>query len=270
MSYEDEPKVSPFAAPFLSLFCRKPYISAAVRWRGMCALYTLGLVFVSWAAVIPKMNSEIGSFTSVAKEAVVKNLPAFKIKDGRLSCEAGMPLVFGDEKSGRVAAIVDTRIDDPGNSIKPDGYPFLVVTADRFVYLKSPLETRIGKFSDAPDMNVSKEAISSFAEKVSDLILPAALLFLVPLSYVGALVKILVVAGVVGVGAAVAMSKSWSFGQIYRISAVAVTPSLFFRTAVEVAGLGGGGLVAVIGMVLTVFFTVFGISSLERRENPST
>jgi hypothetical protein len=270
---EDFPtKVSPFLVPFLSFFSANAYRSVGMDWRGAAALYTLGVILVSWVLVAPKMNGNINANVNVLVEAAGRSLPSFEIRGGKFRCEGEMPIVVGGEAGkdspgiGRVA-IIDTRITDPGDK-KPDNYPFVLVTSDRLVYFKSPAETRVINFSGIPDMAFSKERVRGIAERIRGVILPFLLLALIPVSYIGAMLKILAVASTVGIGAAALMSKNWTFGQVFRVCAVAVTPSLCVRTMAEVCGLGGI-LVAIVGLALTLFFTIFGIATFAAKNSNS-
>jgi len=268
MINNDAKKVSPLVTPALSPFSKKVYASAAFQWKGIGALYTLGVIVVSWMLVIPKITSDIGRAVDGAKDAVVENLPAFEIKGGEFQCKGEMPIVIGDEEKGDVAAIIDTRITDPGSDIKPVSYPFVLVTADRLIYFKNPVETRIMNFSDFPDFTVNEEQIKSIASSAKTIMPAIALVFIIPLSYITAILKILLLSGSVGIASAAVMSKSWSFSQLCRISAVAVTPSLFIRTFAEMAGVGGGvgTVVFLVSIALTIFFTIFGVSVLVHKQ----
>lgn len=222
-------KYSVWKAMFLSLFSGELYRDVGRNWKGTGFGYMFLILLLGWIPVAGKMHMDISKSIQEHSGDVFKNLPDFKIQNGKFSIKVKQPYFVPDKKNPTI--IIDTTgqikslSQVPGADKQPS---VMLITQDKMIVHRVRLgipDDQTTQFSDFGPMTVSKDtlvkALDLFRRLSGFLIYP----FAVAGHFIWNLIAILVYA-LVGLLVAVMMKVSLKYEALMRLAAVSHTPAL--------------------------------------------
>ena len=241
----------------MALFSKSFYSSVAKHWKGIGLGYLLFLLAIAWIPGVMKINRMVSKFENKELNHVLEQIPPLELKDGKMVTSAKLPytidLADGEEfiRIDRDATAADyEKLDVP-----------VLITENEIIAQKSKNEKRIYNFSDLPDIVIDAQVIREVINKALTVGRLVTYPLLVLNSFTARLLQALVF-GLIGLIIASVLNTNLSFGSAVRLSVVAMTASVIYRTIVFYFGLHVP-YYWLTGVLLTVLFLFIGINAAE-------
>jgi hypothetical protein len=250
--------------PALSFFSKALYRDVCFHWKGAGFSYLLLLLAVCWIAPILKMQVALTHFVDKVAPKIVSQVPTISIVNGKASIKEPQPYSIVDPETGKTLVVIDTT----GAISSVEGMEAIgLVTATQAIFKKSKIETRSFSFGDIEEFTLDKDKIRSWlsaAEKFTAAVLYPLAVFG---SFIARIIQLLIYAAIGLLFASWCKSKR-TYGELLRLSVVAVTPCIIVKTILGVGGIQipFAGLWYFLG---AMGFLFFGIKAASQEESPT-
>ncbi|MEI6634684.1 MAG: DUF1189 family protein, partial [Chlamydiota bacterium] len=240
----------------MSFFSPNIYRDVAYAWRGTCILYLL--ILVALTQIPNAVIFQRGTAEFVRKEGppLVAQVPRMTFNNGTLTTEENRPYQIMDPKSGELLAVIDTT----GTTTALNGTTAVALfTATRVSVKRNEYETRTVTYSKNINLVVTRERITRMLGWIENY--GAAVLYLcsVAMVLVYRMAQVLIFS-LAGLLLAKAMHARLSFGAVYRITAVAMTPALIIG-ALRIALAAAAPYSLILFLALVLGYLMFAVKS---------
>ncbi len=212
-------------AIYLSFYSKRLYQDVAVNWSGNVFLYLLLVLALSW--VIPTYWMQIGLERGHAtfSKNIVPQIPVMEIKEGKITTPLAQPYVITDPRTNARMAVIDTQ----GQYKTPEEAkaPFLITKTE--IINKSYNETKIYRIPETLTATINPISINEF---IGGFIQYSWIIFFICallLSYLYRLIQTILYA-LFGMLLSKVNRMTLTYGQIYKIAIVALTPAIILST----------------------------------------
>ena len=210
----------------LSFFSRSLYRDVGRNWRGVGFLYLLLLLTLSWLPSVIQLHRDLKGFAATFAPALLEQVPALRIVDGKVSIEEDEPYSIRNPLTGDPLAIIDTT--GRTTSSAESGVPVLL-TRSQLIIRKSRSETRVYDLSAIKDFSIDRQRAERWVAAITSwfaiVFYPLALV--VSLAY--RILQALLYAAI-GIGFAKLLKADLAYPALVRLAAVAVTPAIALDT----------------------------------------
>ncbi len=196
--------------------------------------YALGVVSVSWFSVLPIMQSSISSQLVAPVRAALDSVPSLKMKSGRLTCGAKMPVLITSPSTGEMVIVIDTRERDLASDSHDLPPPVTIVTSDEIIFKEQNFPAKSIPFSSFPDFTLDSGDLEGWANLVEKILAPALLVVIIP-SYLFLFFLKSMAWSLSAIAFASLTHRGWTYSSILRVTIVASTPSLALSTLLSYA-----------------------------------
>jgi hypothetical protein len=214
-----------------SFFSKDLYHEACHQWKGTGFAYLLLLLAVCWIAPVVKFHRGVARFVDNEASKIVSQIPAISIVNGKASTDKPQQYFIQNRGTGENLVVIDTTgamtsLDDT----KAVG----LITKTHAIFKKNQIETRTFSFRDITQFSLDQAKITGWLALLKKYLAPILYPFAVLGSFIGRMIQLLVYAAI-GV-----LISSWcreprTYGQLLRLSVVAVTPCILIKTILGVA-----------------------------------
>ncbi|VGO17294.1 hypothetical protein PDESU_05890 [Pontiella desulfatans] len=226
--------------PFLSFFSKRFYADVGRNWKGVNLAYLFLLLAI--CSIPPTLDVRKNILHSLETEHVeiLNQIPAIRITNGTASIDQRQPYYI-NRSNGKPLAIIDTTgsmnyIDDPS--------VMLLLTETKLVVRRGKNLFNTFDLAGIAELQIDKHLINSWLQKARELIAPLSYGIFLMLSYIFA-VLVMLLAAIVGLILSAAMHNSLGFAGALRLATVAATPSIIAITVSAALGLSVPGIVFV-------------------------
>lgn len=219
-----------FHVPAWSFFSKDLYLDACFRWKGTGFGYLLFLLTICWIPPIAMLHMGLSGFVVNEAPKVVSQIPTVTIADGKASIAEPQPYYIRDPDSGANMVVIDTT----GTITSPDdAKAFALITQTHAILKKSELETRTFSFRDVGNFTLSQEKINGWLDTARKFAAPVCYVVALLGSFINRIVQLLIYACIGMIFAAWCRSTR-TYGQLLRLSVLAVTPCIIIKTIITV------------------------------------
>lgn len=218
-------------ALYKSFYSPKLYRDVAWNWGADVVFYLFLLTFICWGVLLLKYQPIIGNGLRNIVHKMGEQVPEMEIVNGEIKTPENKPYFIIDPDTKETIAIIDTS-GEYGALKNGESKPTILVTKKQIFYVES--ETNDIHVKDIPetltmvvDPSYLKEKIIFSASWLWLLLLPLRSLYL----WIGRLLQVLFYAAL-GKLFAYMTHIPLRYGQVFKLSAVALTPPIIIVTAV--------------------------------------
>lgn len=246
--------------PILSWGSPTFYRDVARNWKGICGLYLLLLVVLTWIPLLVQFHSGLSEIlASKELESFLQQVPEVTIKNGQVSTNVQEPhtiWITDDLGRRKPLAVIDTT----GKITSLDQTEAVVLlTGTDFMTRKNPNQVEIHSLSQVDEFRVDRSRIESWVDWVDRWALWLAGGGGIIGEYLLRLLQMVIYA-LIGLAFAAMLSVRLSYGALCRLSVVAVTPVLLVGAVFNILGVSGCWW-TVGGIALALTFLFVGVRS---------
>jgi hypothetical protein len=251
--------------PALSFFSKALYRDVCFHWKGTGFAYLLLLLAVCWIAPIVKLHVGLSDFVDKVAPKIVSQVPTISIINGKASIKEPQPYSIMDPETGKTLVVIDTT----GSTSSLEGTKAIgLVTSTQAIFKKSKIETRTFSFNDIEQFTLDKDKITGWLDTAKTFVAAALYPLAVLGSFIVRIIQLLIYA-VIGMLFASWCKGNRTYGELLRLSVVAVTPCIIVKT---ILGIGQihipyAGLWYFLG---AMGFLFFGVKAASQDECPTT
>jgi hypothetical protein len=249
-------KYSILHIPILSFFKKDLYQDVCFNWKGSGFFYLFILLFICW--LFPSFQID-NSFENLYKKEAppyVSQIPEIIIRNGEAHVKVNQPYIIVDPETNENLAVIDTTgvintLDEANARI--------LITKDEMIVQKSAIEERSFQFRTIDNFIINQNIIHEWFNYLNQYIGFLFFLICFPFSFLFRIVMALVYS-LIGFIIASIYKTNKSFGQLVRLSVVAMTPGIILQTVLHSLKVNIP-FYGVIFFVLTIIYLVFGIKA---------
>ncbi len=222
-----------FHVPVMAFFSKALYQDACHRWRGTGFGYLLFLLAVCWIPLMVVAQLDFSQYVAQEAPKIINQIPEVTIRDGKASIDESQPYVVTEPETGQKLAIFDMT-----GQVKSlaDTDARILVTETELIYQKNKIETRSFSFRGMKeDFTLTRDLINHWMAIAVRWAVPVAYPFVVLASFLFRMIQLLVYAAI-GLLFAQWCGSRRAYGELLRLTAVAVTPCILLGTVFQLAG----------------------------------
>jgi hypothetical protein len=220
-----------FHVPIGSFFSKALYREACHHWRGTGFAYLLALLAVCWIPFLVRIHSEIAHFVEVEAPRVVSQIPTLTILNGEASIEEPQPFLIREPGTGRPLVLIDTT---GATTSLEDVQAVGLITRTQVLFRKSEVETRTFHLQGVERFVLDQARIRGWLDHLKRYLAPGLYPIVVLFSFIGRVFQSLIYAAIGFLFASLCRSRR-TYGELLRLSVVAVTPGILLKTIQGVA-----------------------------------
>ncbi|MCK5879990.1 MAG: DUF1189 family protein [Holophagae bacterium] len=250
-----------FIAPFFSFFHKDFYREVGKNWKGKIFGYLILLQMFCWALVCLHLHTQFSAWIQNEAPKIINQIPHITIVDGEASTDVEQPYTITDPfKSGRVLFVIDTTgaITELDDSMKLG-----LMTRDHVYFRQqnSLNEVRVYDLSKIDRFELDAAKVSGWA----DLLRKWMMLAFFPFAVLGAVLYrlfIAVIYSLIGLLINAFLTGKADFGQVYRVSIMAMTPVILLKLVKNLTGIHIPMFWGIC-VLITLFYLAFGLFALK-------
>jgi hypothetical protein len=248
-------KYSILHLPLFSFFSKKLYRDVGQNWKGANFAYLFLLLAICWIQPTLNLRSQVVESLDSNQLQIINQLPDIHIKNGRVDVDQQKPLFI--KNAGKTVAIIDTT--GSMNYISDD-HVLALLTSDKLIVRRGLNQFNTLNLSEVADFHLNKEIANGWLQTAKTAIAPLSYGLFLLLSYIFAILAMLVVA-IAGLILSMAMHGSLKFSGAVRIATTAVTPAIILITLLAVFGQTIPGMLYV---AVTLLYLLIGIKACSK------
>lgn len=265
-------RYSGLQATFMSFGNMDLYRDVVENWRGVAFLYLFLLIAFTWAVMAVGLHLQIGTFVTASVYKTIDQFPTIKINKSEINIDKESPyFVKNPDNPDQVIVAFDTTSDDP-EIAKDQNIPVIVTKkkiitherrGDKVVVEEKP----ITEGSSSLDGLIIEPETITFVVNLFKNWLGLLLFFLmVPLGFIFCAIQVLIYA-VIGKLFANIKNVNLTFGELMRLSVIAITPALVLDTIIKFthAQMPWWPLAA---LVVSMIYLFLGVSAQTNKAGP--
>lgn len=215
--------------PILAFFSRDFYRRVAARWRAAAFVYLLAVIVACWLPTLWSMHAGMSKFVATSADHFIEQVPAFTITRGVVASDVTQPYYLHWPDSGKTFFILDTTGEVTGLE-GTDAQ--MLLTRSKFIVKKGDAETRVYDLSGVQSLSIDRDKVRTWLMLGLRWGVPALYVFFVLGAYAGRLIQS-VLFGWLGLLLWRPSGVKSGFAAAASVAAVAVTPSIIIRTALD-------------------------------------
>lgn len=211
----------------LSFYSRDFYRDVAKNWGSGVLLYLILLLVICWACLSISVQKTVSVGYKGFSETFFPQLPAITIKNGKVSTPENRPYLIKDSDN-KLVAVVDTS--GKYKDLESAHISFLVT--DQALIYKSHKEERIHKFDSDFNLDLKPDAV----KKITTIAINWLWVIFFPIVILASLIYRLIQSAlyaILGELFAVICKVPLTYGQIFKLTIFAITPSIILSTILE-------------------------------------
>ncbi len=205
------------------------YRDVAVNWGGEIVLYLFLLLALCWGCLVVPVQQIINSAYADFSQKTLPQIPDMSIKNGELVTPEARPYIIKDLSDNSIIAVIDTS----GEYKSLDKTPAVLLITKNAIFYQS--KSKLGRsHAFATDLNV--EVKHDQLDHLLKIGTSWAWLILFPLFVMASFIYRIVEAvfyAIIGEIAAHIMKINLTYGQLFRISIFAMTPSIILGAILD-------------------------------------
>lgn len=230
----EKKRYSAFQALYMAFYSGDLYQDVLRRWHGVGAGYLLLLVVLSWLPLLVKVQVGFSDFVRNDAPKFLEQIPPITIDKGKVSTPVETPYFIKDPDNGREMAIIDltgTITSLEGRDAK------ILVLPSKVLARQSAMEVREYDLSQVQHFEITKEKVQDWLQTFKNLFLVVVAPFAMLGGYIYRILQLLLYAAI-GMGFASINKLKVEYGDMMRLTAVAVTPAILINAVYDLAGKG--------------------------------
>lgn len=252
-------KYSYFYAPILSFFSKDFYRYVLINKKGSGLWYLFLLLAI---CILPEMLITQIEINKAIKDkqltAVIEQIPEVVITNGEAAIYKPQPYIIKDPETKEPLAIIDTT----GSTTSLDGTKANVLMTKKHIILRdSNYKTTTYDLSMIGNLRIDKTAINSLLHGIQKYLIYILYPFILLLSYVIRIIQLLIYA-LIGKIFSSSLNVTTSYGSLFRISVIAVTPVILIKTVLQLFNITVP-FSGIIFFVIAMFYLFYGIKSAK-------
>lgn len=216
-----------FQAIFLSFFSRDLYRDVAQNWNGNVIWYLLTVIAIMWGALMFPLQNSINQHSRVTIEKVMPQFPTIKIENGKVITPEKRPYAIKDPEDQDVIVMIDTS--GKYKTLESANTDILVTETEMLYKNDKTDQVEVHTIPSSIQISIVpeiiKEKMIGFAGFAWLLLLP----FLILCSAIYRLLQALIYA-VFGKIFALTAGVNLRYGELYKLTLVAITPTIVVST----------------------------------------
>jgi hypothetical protein len=241
--------------PLFSFFSKKLYRDVGQNWKGANFSYLFLLLAICWIQPTLNLRDQMVESIDSNQLQIINQLPDIHIKNGQVDMDQQKPHYI--KHAGKTVAIIDTT--GSMNYIADDNVMALL-TSDKLIVRRGATQFNTLDLAEVADFHLNKEIANEWLQTTKNAIAPLSYGLFLLLSYIFAMLAMLVVA-IAGLILSMAMHGSLKFSGAVRIATAAVTPAIILITISAVAGQSIPSLAYV---AVTLLYLYIGIKACSK------
>lgn len=213
-------------APVGAFFSKPLYRAACRQWKGTGFGYLFLLLALCAIPFLARTQAGVTRFVEVEAPRMTARIPVVTIENGRLSLEKPQPYTIPDPDTGEPLVVIDTTGEIASLEQTPAR---ALITETHALIRKSAVETRIFSFQGVESFTLDQDRVLGWLERIRKYLAPALYPFVVLFTFIGRAIQALVYAAIGLVFASLYKSRR-TYGELLRLSVVAMTPGILIRT----------------------------------------
>jgi maltodextrin utilization protein YvdJ len=212
-------------APIFAFFSKRLYREVGRKWKGVNLAYVFLLLAMCCIPPAMHVRNHMVQSTTNGQLEILNQIPEIRIKNGMAKVDQTKP-VYIKRADGKPVAIIDTT--GSMNYIDHDTV-WLLLTESKLVFRIDDTHFNTVDLDMISDFYVDKEVVNEWFQNTKAAIAPISYGIFLMLSYIFAVLTLLLVA-IVGLILSAIMRSSLQFKDTLRIATVAATPAIIFIT----------------------------------------
>ena len=250
--------------PLLSFYSGELYRDVGLNWRGVCFGYLfllLALCTIPWTYIAHK---DLSDFIDTEAPPFVEQVPKITIENGEVNITEQQPYYIKNPDGNDILAIIDTT--GKIQSLE-DTEAYVLLTRTKFIHRQSELEYRTYNLSQIKEFALDKEQITEWLNLVKKFSIPILFPFILLGLYIFRIIQALIYAAI-GLCFASLCNTKLSYPALIRLSVVAVTPCIIFRTVFVCASIELP-LAGLWFFIVAMGFLFIGVKACSQSEGPT-
>lgn len=234
-------RYSGLQATFMSFFSMDLYRDVVENWRGVAFLYLFLLTIFTWAVMAAGLHLKLGTAINASVYKTIDQFPTIKINKGEINIDKESPYYIKNPNNpDQIIVAFDTSSDDPAVA-KEQNIPVIVTKkkiviherrGDKVFVEEKPIMDGSGSLDG---LIIEPETITIVVNLIKNWLGLILFLFMVPLGFIFLAIQVLIYA-VIGKLFANIKNVNLTFGELMRLSVMAVTPVLILDTLLKATG----------------------------------
>lgn len=212
----------------MSFYSRDIYVEVVREWKGLAFGYLFIVIVCTWILSGARLQSNVNTGLDYFKKEIFNQIPTISITKGHISVDKEVPYYI-DINNNKVVAFWTGKTPA---EVK-DETAIIIVLSDRVLVAETDIQNRrtyaIPPELDAVIEPVSLERALSFLRQWFAIV---AIALMIPCAFVFCAIQTLLYAAV-GKLFAGTMNATLTYGELIRISVMAMTPVLVFDTILK-------------------------------------
>lgn len=217
---------------WLAFYSKDLYRDVARNWGNTALLYLFLLLAAAWVPVLIRFDAAVHKYVEETAPQILAQVPRITIHDGKASAVVAQPHCIAEPGADRCLMIIDTT---GGTTVLDRRKARMLLTATSLVLARDETETRVYDLAGIENLVVDGELLGRWLRLASRFLALLAFPFLVTASFCFRVVQALLNA-VAGLFFARLRGLDMSFGTLFSLAAVALTPVILVQTIIDVFG----------------------------------
>jgi|WetSurMetagenome_2_1015567.scaffolds.fasta_scaffold00030_54 hypothetical protein len=216
---------------YMSFYSRDLYRDVARNWSTLgCFLYLLSLLAICWIPGMIRLDTDLAYYLNNNAPKYISQMPDISLSKGEASIRGPQPYLIKDPENGELFMIIDTT---GGIRSLEGSKASVLLTKDRLIVglkedNRDAFDQRSFDLRDFTDETITRPLMYQWLERFTEwfglLVYPFAVLF----SFLFRTAQTLIIA-FLGIILAKTLKVDLTYGELVRISAIAVTPLIMFN-----------------------------------------
>lgn len=222
-----------FHAMVASFYSRDLYRDVAKNWGGKALFYLLVLLALSWIPFCFILQHTLNQGYQKNSDKYAAQFPVLTIKDGKISTPENHPYFVTDPDTHENVVVIDTT----GQYTTLDQAKAQVLVTDTEVISRpKPNEIRTDKIPSTLNMEIDPQVVNGYVKHYLGFAWVAFFILFLLGSYIYRIIQALIY-GIIGKIFTAMTSSPLSYGQVWIMSMVAITPAVVLATICDIFSL---------------------------------
>jgi len=249
-------KYSLIHLPLFAFFSKRLYREVGHKWKGVNFCYLFLLLAICLIPPAISMREHMLQSLELNQLHLINQIPEIQIRNGRVMVDQTKPVNLTLKNGSPIAIIATTG---SMNYIDDDSVMALL-TDEELIIRRGKDDFNTLDLSKVSEFYIDKHVVNKWLKNTRHAIAPLSYGIFLLLSYVFAVVSMLLVA-IVGFILSSLLNASLKYSAIVRISVAAATPAIIIITTAAAFGLS---IPAVVFAGLTLVYLIIGITACKK------
>ena len=243
--------------PLYSCYSAQLYVHVARTWQGLGVLYLFFILTICSLSTTYRLGVVMESVVQERVMPIIDKIPVLRFEQGQLSVAGPQPLVILDPVTELPMVVIDTS--GQTTSLEQNDVPLLLMK-DRALARQGRDGERTLEFAGLDGVELDSDAIRNGLQRAIGFIKPLAYIPVLLVEFLYRLVQTLLYA-VGGLVFASWLKVSLPYSVLFRLTCVAMTPSLLLTAVLDLFGIGLP-LAGVLFFLLSQLYLYFAVRSV--------